>query len=174
LFDDTTLFQKIYKLVSKQIDNENIYAVGSERFKQLVMEQSPLQDSNYFIEPMLRQTAPALGLALTLIDDHYSDDTLICVFPSDQMINNYEEFNSTLEVAYQAAFDLDALVTIGIEPESPAPYFGYIQYCPDINDKRNSGITKELFDGGLRKSINFVEKPDEETAKRFINTGGFV
>ena len=174
LFDDTTMFQKTYQLVNNQISNENIYAVGQEKFKKHILQQTPLLESNIFIEPLMRQTAPALCLALTMIENQYDDNTLICVFPSDQLIRNYEEFNFSLNIAYQAASDLDALVTIGIEPHSPIPYFGYIQYCSEITDKRNHQITEELFRGGLRKSVNFVEKPDEETAQRFLNSGGFV
>jgi mannose-1-phosphate guanylyltransferase len=174
LLDDTTLFQKTYHLVNKQISNEDIFVVVNEKFKHLILEQSQVKADNIFTEPLMRQTAPALGLALTLIDDKYSDDTIICTFPSDQLIKNHEEFNLSLNVACQAAYELNALITIGIEPNAPAPHFGYIQYSEEQTDKKNNKISNELFDNGVRKSINFIEKPDEETAQRFINSGGFV
>jgi len=174
LFDESTLLQKTYKLISNQFNNENIFVVARNKYKDIILQQTQIKESNVFTEPMMRQTAPALGLALTLIEDNYDDETLICIFPSDQLISNLEEFEFSINNAYQAANTLDALVTIGIEPNAPIPYFGYIQYCQEEKDKRNSDITDELFKGGLRKSINFIEKPDEDTAKKFINSGGFA
>jgi mannose-1-phosphate guanylyltransferase len=175
LVGEATLFQKIYELINSEIISEDIWLVSKDKYIQLILEQIPgVNLSNIIKEPTSRQTASALGLSLALLDDKYSDDTIFCIFPSDQWIKNVEEFNLAMDTACKAAYDLNALVTIGTEPKRPAVHYGYIQYCDEINDELNSLIDEEMYANGLRKSINFAEKPDKKTAQRFIDSGDFV
>jgi mannose-1-phosphate guanylyltransferase len=175
LIDNTTLFQKSVELIAPIFDRNSIYLVINKKFKEIAIEQTNLiNEENIFVEPLSKQTAPALGLALTLIDEKYDDNTIICVFPSDQLIKNTAEYHRAINTACDAATNLNALVTIGIEPDRPVTNFGYIQFANNKNDKKNAKISDELFNNGIRKSINFAEKPDYQTAQRFINSGDFV
>jgi mannose-1-phosphate guanylyltransferase len=175
LIDNTTLYQKSVGLISNVFEKDNIYLVINKKLKDLTISQTNLiNENNIFVEPLSRQTAPALGLALTHIDEQYDDDAIICVFPSDQLIKNTEEYYFAINNACETAANLDALVTIGIKPDRPVTEFGYIQFADSKSDKRNCKISDELFNNGVRKSINFAEKPDLETAQRFINSGDFV
>ena len=174
LIGDSTLFQKTYSLISKQIDKDNIYIVSNCQFRSFIQDQISIKEENIINEPLMRQTAPALCLFLTLVEDKYDDNDIICVFPSDQFINRSVDFNFSINIACQAAAKLDALITIGVDPVEPNSHYGYIQYIEDITDIKNNKINETLYKNGVRKSINFVEKPDLETAQRFINSGGFV
>ena len=175
LIHNSTLFQKSVELISNVFDKNNRYLVIHKNFKELAISQTEsIIAENVFVEPLAKQTAPALGLALTLIDDKYDDDTIICVFPCDQLIKNSDEYYDAIDIACKTAKKLDALVTIGIQPDRPVTNFGYIQFADAIDDKKNEKIPQELFNKGVRKSISFAEKPDFETAKRFINSGDFV
>ena len=174
LIDNTTLFQKSINLIATIFDRESIYLVINKKFKELAISQTSfINEKNIFVEPLSRQTAPALGLALTLIDNQYDDDSIVCIFPADQLIKNKEEYYLAINSACEAASDLNALVTIGIKPDRPVTDFGYIQF-DDTQDNTRTNISDKLFKIGIRKSINFAEKPDLETAQRFINSGNFV
>ena len=146
----------------------------NSQYKHYVLEQCSVPQENVFGEPMMRQTALALGLVISHIEDKYSDDTIYSIFPSDQIIDNHREFFNAVETAFDAANKLNSLVTIGIEPNNPSSLFGYIQFSKTQDTQNEQRIDDYLFDRGVRKSINFVEKPDEETATMFINSGSFV
>ena len=182
LIEDKSLFQRTFDLITETVAVENTWIVINKKYKLLTLEQSPqLKPEQIIAEPFARHTAPAVGLALALLDKQYSADTVFCVFPSDQYIKNFDEFHFSLDIACKAANDLKGLITIGIEPTRPETHYGYIQYSEDENfipvdnnSNKNTTIPKELFRGGLRKSINFAEKPDKNTAQRFIYSGDFV
>ncbi len=170
LFDDTTLFQRTFAMVSSQIPRNDIWVIVNVNYEHLVKEQIPNIDSRQLIrEPLARHTAPAVGLALSLLNDRYADDTIFMIFPSDHYIQNIGEFNLSLNTACLAAFTLDGIITIGVQPTRPEVQFGYIQFDDD-----NYGFNRELYDSGVRYSINFAEKPDKKTAQRFIDSGDFV
>ena len=175
LINNSTLFQKSVELIAPIFERESIYLVINNKFKELAIEQTNLIDEkNIFVEPLSMQTAPALGLALAHIDNYYNDDTIVCVFPTDQIIKNVEEYYYAINNASETAANLNALVTIGIKADKPITDFGYIQFADAKDDKKNIAIPSELFEKGIRKSINFAEKPDSETAQRFINSGDFI
>ena len=175
LIGSATPFQHSVELISNIFEKDNVYLVINKKFKELALIQTNLiKEDNVFIEPLSKQTAPALGLALTLIDEKYNDDDIICVFPSDQLIKNVNEYYDAIDTACNTAANLNAIITIGVQPNIPDTNLGYIQFAEDRNNKKNEEITDELFNKGIRKSIVFSEKPDLETAKRFLHSGDFV
>lgn len=175
LIGASTLFQHSVELLSNILDKDNIYLVINKKFKELALSQTNLiKEENVFLEPLSKQTAPAIALALTLIDEKYNDDSIICVFPSDQLIKNVNEYYDAIDTACNTTEKLNAIVTIGIQANKPDTNLGYIQFAEDRNDDKNEKIPAELFNRGIRKSIIFSEKPDLETAKRFISSGDFA
>ncbi len=170
LYDNTTLFQKTLAAIRKQFADEDIWVIVNEDYKELVIEQAPDIDPEQIIcEPLSRHTATAIAFALALLSDKYNDDTVISIFPSDHFIQNHGEFAFAMEQASLAAFELKGIITIGIQPTRAETQFGYIQY-----DDEKTEFSHKFYDVGLRKSINFAEKPDKLTVQRFINSGDFV
>ena len=172
LLENKTLFQRTYNTIKREVDKEDIWVVINEKHKHLALEQVQDLDADRIItEPFGRHTAPAIGLALAILSQKYSDETIFCIFPSDHYIKNFEELNFSMNIAIKAAYELKGLITIGIEPDRPETHYGYIQYS---DSKLDVKLNDELYDAGLRYSINFAEKPDKITARRFINSGDFV
>ncbi len=148
---------------------EEIFVVTERKFRDFVVEQLPMiQESNILLEPFARKTAPALALAATALSDRYREDTVMYAFPSDHIIHNVREFHQSLELAGQVALETKGKVTIGITPTRPDTGYGYIQI------KEAPGNLGELYTKGVRNSTTFAEKPDLETAKRFIESGDFL
>ena len=88
------------------------------------------------------------------------------VLPADHIIQNVKRFHEVLQHGVQAAGREGALVTIGIEPSFPATGYGYIQF--------EGAVDHETDDVKVYPVKTFAEKPDIETACRFIDSGDFL
>lgn len=86
------------------------------------------------------------------------------VFPADHLIMREDVFFSDLEKAREAVEDKNCLVTFGIEPTRPATGYGYIQY----------DTKKQVVDEKVYKVKTFAEKPNLNTANRFLKSGDFL
>ncbi|ELI7923218.1 mannose-1-phosphate guanylyltransferase/mannose-6-phosphate isomerase [Yersinia enterocolitica] len=116
---------------------------------------------NIILEPVGRNTAPAIALAaLNAISQ--GDDPIMLVLAADHIINNCDAFHQAITDAIPFA-KKDSLVTFGIVPTGPETGYGYIQRGEStIND------ISEAF-----KVKRFVEKPNLETAEQYINSGEY-
>ena len=110
-------------------------------------------------EPVGRNTAPAIGLAASIIARH-DPDALMLVLPADHYIVKEDEFRKTVRKGREAALN-GYLVTMGIVPTRPETGYGYIE------------ADKDLRGAGPYPVRRFVEKPDLEKAIGFITTGNF-
>mgnify|MGYP000530727687 CR=1 FL=1 len=169
LIGEGTMLQNTVSRLLPIFHQEDIYIVTFESYLKYVEEQLPyIPTENIILEPFGKNTAPCLALTLTSIGEKYSNDTILCAFPSDHIIYNIREFHHSLELAEQIAFDRKGIVTIGITPTRPEPSFGYVQIKEDRNDLGS------FYDDGIRLTTTFAEKPDYETARRFVESGDFL
>lgn len=140
------------------------------------------------LEPVGRNTAPAIAVAAAWLQDQ-ADDPIMVVLPADHIIKNVEAFQRHLADAVEAAKD-GMLVTFGIHPIRPDTGFGYIKTSnAKDSGKQDSGLrTKELAKKTSRRAVpsvlspqssvllkveRFTEKPDQATAARFLAEGGY-
>lgn len=156
-----TLFQQT---VTRAGALNNIAApivVCSEEHRFLVAEQLrelKVEKASILLEPMPRNTAPAIALAAwqALANDA---DAMLLVLPADHLIGNTTSFAEAMKTALPLAKQ-GWLVTFGIRPESPETGFGYV--------KRG----KSLGDGAFSVE-RFVEKPDVAKAKQYVDAGDY-
>ncbi len=164
-----TLLQNTIDRILNIFPIEDIYVVTSQEFSSIAEEQLPeIPKSNLIYEPFPRHTLPCVSLALTQLSLTLMEDSVCVFFPSDHHIANIGEFYQTLQVAIEFATHREVIVAIGVTPTRPETHYGYIQI-----DKSDKGI-EYYFDKGIRHSKTFAEKPDFETAKRFLSTGEFL
>lgn len=164
-----TMLQNTVERLLPLFSSEDIYIVTEKKFREECTLQLPMiSEKNILLEPFARKTAPAVALAATLLTDKYGEDAVMYAFPSDHIIHNVREFHQSLELAGHVAWERKGKITIGITPTRPETGYGYIQI------KESPGELGELFDQGVRYSTTFAEKPDLETAKRFIGSGDFL
>ncbi|MCG6188743.1 mannose-1-phosphate guanylyltransferase [Maribellus maritimus] len=159
-----TLIQQTFQRFSKIIPTENFLVVTSINYKDLVKEQLPeLTEEQILPEPLRRNTAPCAAYAAYKIKSKNPNANLI-VAPSDHLILKEEEFIRQIEKGIEFVKSKNALLTLGIKPCRPETGYGYIQV------KR-----REEFNNldNLYKVKTFVEKPDIEMAKVFIESGEF-
>ena len=156
LIDNKTMIQLTYERLLKIVPKERIFIVTDSRYTNKVKEQiQGIDEKNIIIEPAGRNTAPCILLASLYIKQIY-DEATIAVLPSDHAIMDSEGFCNTLKTAenYVEFENKKAIVTIGITPDRPETGYGYIKYIEN-NDK-------------VIKVEKFVEKPDIETAKKYL------
>ncbi|ABM62305.1 mannose-1-phosphate guanylyltransferase/mannose-6-phosphate isomerase [Halorhodospira halophila] len=121
-------------------------------------EVDPQLAEGVLVEPSARNTLPAIAWAVARIA-HERPDALVGVFPSDHQIADAEALRGAWARAEVAA-DAGKLVLFGIQPTEPATGFGYIQAGPAL-------------EVGVEQVQRFVEKPDGQTAQRYLEQGGY-
>ena len=144
--------------------------VGNEEHRFLVLDQlrelENVAEATVVLEPMGRNTAPAMTLAALLATSDGADPVLV-VTPADQTVTDDAAFTQALQQAVRAAAG-GAFVILGVTPDRPETGFGYIR-------------TAARTGGAAATVAQFVEKPDLATAERYLaegdyywNTGMFV
>ncbi|AHM73224.2 mannose-1-phosphate guanylyltransferase/mannose-6-phosphate isomerase [Yersinia hibernica] len=116
---------------------------------------------NIILEPVGRNTAPAIALA-ALNAVSQGDDPVMLVLAADHIINNRDAFHQAITSAIPFA-KKDSLVTFGIVPTGPETGYGYIQ--------RGDAIVNDISEAF--KVGRFVEKPSLETAEQYIRSGEY-
>jgi len=156
-----SLLQKTFKRFQNIIPTENIFISTNKKYKNLVLEQLPeINESQILLEPVMRNTAPCVAYASHKIHQ-INKDAVMVIAPSDHWIDDENEFANNIKTSYKACADEPILMTLGIQPNHPNTGFGYIQF--DKND-----------DNPIKKVLNFTEKPDLETAKKFLQEGNYL
>ena len=122
------------------------------------LREAGIRDAKILLEPMSRNTAPAIAsAALCALARH--EDPLMLVLPSDHLIKDTAAFHRAIEIASSAALD-GKLVTFGIKPNRAETGYGYI--CANEPDP-----------GSARPVLEFVEKPDRHTAEQYVANGNY-
>jgi len=163
---EDTLLRQTVKRINGLVPPENIWIVTTEdmalniRFHLESFGELAIK-IKFIKEPIGKNTAPAIGLAAIHLNRLFPQSVMI-VMPSDHAIPDREKFLSDLELAIQGARE-DHLVTFGIKPGRPDTGYGYIK----VQNASNIGRK------GLYKVECFAEKPDLETAKKYLSDGRY-
>ena len=156
-----TLIQNTFDRLKSFIPAENILVLTNTIYKEIVMEQLPeISDSQVVLEPIMRNTAPAILLAAMKIHNRDPEARML-VAPSDHWIQEESLFEQDMCMAFEEAEKGKRLITFGIKPHFPNTRYGYIQY----DDKGNEQIYHVQ---------RFTEKPDFQTAQNFMNQGNYL
>lgn len=158
LVDDCSLFEGTLRRL-RALAHAPPLVVCNDEHRFLVAEvlrRSGVEDASILLEPVGRNTAPAVALA-ALEATASGDDPLLLVLPADHNIPDSAAFADAVERAAAVA-DGGFLLTFGVQPDHPETGYGYI--------RATTG-------DGVRSVEAFVEKPDRETAERYLAEGGY-
>ena len=141
------------------IDEKNIISITNQKHATDVKTQlnSLAQNPVVLSEPVAKNTAPAIAAAVKYILDTRCDDVIIVV-PSDHLIKDTKAFSKTVLEGEKLARE-GYIVTFGVKPDSPQTGYGYIK-------------AKKPIGGGFEVD-EFKEKPDEKTAKKYLEDGNY-
>ena len=171
-----SLLELTLRRVSKFADvRDTLIITNRYHLNALRKQASGIPQENIIAEPLGRNTAPCIALAARILQDQVGEDAVMVALPADHLIKNEEEFTRIIERGARLAKMTEGLVTIGIHPTRPETGYGYLQL-----DEEQLPSQKELPDFSefeLRDIFHvkrFAEKPDKETAKRFVESGDFL
>lgn len=147
--------------LARIVDYQDIFIVTNvaQKNRLISLLNGRLSEDHVLAEASSRNTSACIGYAAMEILKKYGDGIMV-VTPSDAYIRNEEAFAVALETAVEAAKNTNKLITIGITPTYPATGYGYIQH-------ENTQKT-------VKKVLRFVEKPDYETAEKYLKSSDFV
>ncbi|MGJ0330416.1 mannose-1-phosphate guanylyltransferase/mannose-6-phosphate isomerase [Aliarcobacter cryaerophilus] len=151
LFDNKSLFQLTVERNSKLCKKQFIVSNAEQYFLALdQLEETNNKNNKYLLEPVGRNTAPAIALSCMKLDY----DEIVLVTPSDHLIKNQTEYEKVLKKAKELA-NSNFLVTFGIKPTFAETGFGYIEGINEFDVKA------------------FYEKPDLKTATAYLEAGNY-
>ena len=147
-----SLLQATFDRLKECIKPENIVSLtGVKHYSNVRYQLSAITENPVVLsEPISKNTAPAIVLGTKYVMETSKSDPIILVVPSDHMIKNIKGFAETIKEGEKLALE-GKIVTFGIKPTYPETGYGY------INSKTNK----------------FVEKPNEELAKKYIEDGNY-
>ena len=169
IYGGETLIQQTIDRVKPVVPTEHIYIVTNKNHAEQIRYQVPyIKKENYIIEPEAKNTAAAIGLASIRIN-HNNPDAVMAVLAADHVIRYKDRFLEILQDAFKIA-GTDCLVTIGIKPVRPETGYGYIEAGDEIEVKSQKSVNAYSTIYSVKR---FVEKPDAETAVRYLKDGRY-
>jgi mannose-1-phosphate guanylyltransferase / mannose-6-phosphate isomerase len=127
-----------------------------------LMDQSGARQISLLLEPVGRNTAPAVALAALWAQAKFGADVVLVVLAADHLIDQQAGFNDAVADAAALARREGRLVLFGIEPSGPDTGYGYIEYGAQIAGSRAHRVAR------------FVEKPSIDKATEYLRAGNFV
>ena len=162
LFSEKSMIRETFERILPMVDHDRIMISSNASFEKLVKESIPeINAKNLLMEPIGRNTAPALGLA-ALVALMRDPEALIISLHSDHYIKKESRFLNVLKNGIRLAEE-GRIVTLGITPTYPEVGYGYI-----LRGKAHEACDFEAYE--VQK---FVEKPDLDTAKSYLETGNY-
>ncbi len=162
LINDTSMLQDTITRLTGSPDIDHVMVICNDDYRFMVAEQvkeTDIATNEIILEPMGRNTAPAIALAaFNAVRD--GDDPVLLVLPADHVIADVDSFQSALQLGKQQA-EAGKLVTFGILPDTPETGFGYIKAYSTGGDEAVYAVDQ------------FVEKPDAETATSYLADGHY-
>ena len=161
LHSDKTLFQETVSRL-KRIGTQDPIVVCNDEHRFIVAENLREIDcnaQNIVLEPVGRNTAPAIAAA-AIVAIQSGDDPILIVLPADHIIDDVDAFSDAVKIAEGLA-ESGHLVTFGVKPTEAHTGYGYIELGESM------GVD-------IHKIAEFKEKPDRETAEKFVNSGKYL
>jgi mannose-1-phosphate guanylyltransferase len=138
------------------VTNRDYYFMSRDEFA--VAKLGPLARLQFLLEPVGRNTGPAVALAALCAEERYGPDCLLLVLPADHLIADEVAFAEAVREAESLA-QSGYLVTFGIRPDAAETGFGYIECGPAIAGSAGANV------------VRFVEKPSAEKAQEYLSSG---
>lgn len=159
-----SMLRLTFERLAAFVPPERVLLLTTEDLKPAISNELPeVAEENIFLEPMGRNTGPALAVASSIVRHRDGDAPMLCC-PADHLIGDEEEFRGLIGAAVKVAAERDTLITFGVKPDNPATGYGYIE----------AGKRAEERDGRPFFTVErFHEKPDLEKARNYMRNESF-
>ena len=160
---DKSLLRQTVERLLKVLSEDDIVVMTNKEYKFYV--KSDLREINHIIlEPESRNTAPAIALGIKYCTEKLGcdEEEVVFISPSDHIISPVDRFTEYFKLAEEIA-KAGHILTFGIKPDRPETGYGYVK-----KGRRIDGLASSLY-----RVDRFVEKPDVETAIKYIKEGDY-
>jgi mannose-1-phosphate guanylyltransferase len=161
-----SMFRQTIDRVLKGFSAKDIYIATSAKFGPFLKEQAAeIPDDNFILEPAMRDNLGAVGLATSIINKRHPNSVMIVLWGADHLVQKEAEFLKAIKQAALLAGEEDVIVHVDTPPTYPSVHNGWIKIGKKI--RNINGHT-------IYEFIRQVEKPNEETAKRFFKSKEYL
>jgi mannose-1-phosphate guanylyltransferase/mannose-6-phosphate isomerase len=177
---DSSLLQQTVKRVLKVLSPDDIVVMTNNGYKFFVMSDLKpfsLRTTNILLEPVGRNTAPAIALGIKYCMERFGCDhnEVVFISPSDHLIEPVDRFAEYIKLSEKIAHE-GYIVTFGVKPTRPETGYGYIK----VRSQEMSPENRRFFEAeesevrsGYFRVEKFVEKPDERKAEEYFRNGSY-
>jgi len=165
LIDGKSLLESTYERVLNLVNPEDMITITNKDYyfyvKDICSKFPKILEENIISEPVGRNTAPAIALAIQFIIEKLNTNSneVLFVFPSDHIIEPVDKFIKYMLIGKEVA-EKGYLVLFGIKPDRPETGYGYIKVGECL--------------GNFNKVKEFTEKPNLQTAKKYLKEGSYL
>ena len=161
LGEGRSLLRATFERSLQLVPASQIWVVTHEKYAEIVQKDLPEINKDHILsEPQRKNTAPAIAFAAYSIEAQHPEAIMV-VLSSDHLIQKEESLTQALQTAADFADSSEGLFTLGIQPDSPHTGYGYIE--------KGEKIAESVF-----KVSRFVEKPEANTAKEYLQSGRYL
>lgn len=161
-----SLLRETFRRAAQVTGGENVWISARKSHAEHVRKELPeVAESRLVLEPVRRNTAPAIALAALAVEAEAPGAVLV-VLPSDQAVRDEEAFVTAVQTAVEAARRDDAFVTLGIPPTRPETAYGYLE-----TSEENAGGFSSNGKSAVRRVLRFIEKPPRDAAEGYARDG---
>ncbi len=158
---DESLLARTVRRLEPLVEPADTWVCTTRALAEQVSEQLPEVPAEQILaEPQGRDTAPAIAWSL---DRMNAQDDVVAVLPADHRVGDEASFRATLSLAATFVRTRDRVMTLGVVPRWAEPGFGYLE----LGEVEDANL-------GLRRVATFKEKPDLETAQRYLESGNHL
>ena len=157
---EMSLLQSTFLRLNKLIPAKDILSITNvKHYSDVKLQLNKLNAENVVLaEPLGKNTAPAIACSLEYFNQNSTEDDVVIIVPSDHLVKDSDAFIATVNDGLKLAKE-GYIVTFGIKPTYPETGYGYIK-------------TAQVLECGF-KVERFVEKPDINTAKKYLEDGNY-
>jgi mannose-1-phosphate guanylyltransferase len=164
LTSDKPLLVETYERLRRSAPPERIWLVGGRLHDRSMRELLPqLPPGNVIVEPIARDSAGAVGLAMARLL-RQDPDAVFTAFASDHIVRNDQQFDAAVALASRIAAD-GPIVNVGAAPTYPETGYGYVERGRQV--ATGAGVV-------AFEVIKFHEKPDAARAAEYVRSGRFL
>jgi len=165
LIENESTFEMMIKRLTKKYPFHNIFPVTTRDNVQWIVKLAPqIPLENIIIEPEMRDTAAAVGLAAAVLDKKFENPNVLGLW-SDHVVRNEDEFIKAIELANDTSTEMGKFVEIGVRPTFPSIALGYLKVGKMI--KKSNGM-------GIFEFVSQIEKPEYKDAKKFVESWEYL
>jgi len=161
-----SMFQQAVARIKKGFPLKDVFVITGRQYVGHVVQQEPdLPLENIIIEPEMRDTTAAIGLAAAVLDKKFGNPIVASLWAADHLVRNDVEFVKALKSAYEFARESGKMVSIDVKPTYPNVHVGYIQVGKMI--KKLDGLA-------IFEYVKQIEKPDLLMAKKLTGSWEYL